>query len=893
MTSCIAEDETESNAGSLTGEEINVRVSLQMPSSAPKTYAITETDENEVKTIDVLAFKPDATKTSGWAFDYSAEGRSITDATGDNPQKEKKQFTVTLIKSPNPQTFVILANARGDLAALGQIAKGADKDELLKRFVHSNSGKWNANNEKADNDISKTFDAFPMWGEAAETLTDAVTQITGIKMVRAIARVDVVLGDEVIKADKFKLNEIYVYNSKTAGRVIPDPDNMYAGKAIAATEPTGSINNATPLQYTVPVAMNTAFERTMYLFEAKGKAENKSSEATCLVIGGTYDTDADPTYYRIDFLKKETTDSYYRDVLRNHHYRVNITKVSGSGYDTKEDAFNSKSFNMVADVVEWDDGEMGEITFDGQYYLSVNKGEFNFSRDEKNGNNGDNVLQVKTDYPKGWTVKSITDKTTGNPVTWLRIDEGSKSGPANVKADIILKPEENNDGVERSAKIIIEAGRLRYTVIVNQSLLYGIDLSIIDEATGEPITELLFTSSPSDATKPDPKKFIVKWIPKTAGLSVTYNSNPVSGTSAFLANYTSPSFVDIPAGNNGTFTYTVSPLLIANTELNYPFVEKVARVDFMVSNGVEYGIKSLFLRHINYAITTNVKEYYILDGSSYSFFIKSNTRWAVKSVTDNDGILDQSSVPLTTQTGGYDISNGDEFNFKLKSLNNNMNGKTATITFYDPTGRMKGTIDVIIKGATCGENGVVVKQTIGDNEYDTYLYGTGANAKCWMVQNSKEGTGSGKAYGWDWNGKNIGSLSPTTDTRGNLNGYYYTWPQAVESACPSGWHLPSEAEFDVLKADINANYATYGLWWVGGSGTTNNAFAGKYMINSTTWSEWNVMGFWWLSADNTKKEDKWYFTGHKGSTSIPTPNPLVDKNAEKKSDWFSVRCVKN
>ncbi|NDV58279.1 hypothetical protein [Bacteroides sp. 519] len=472
LVACTPEDDSTEYPTPIVPEKVDVRVSLQMPASSTpaSTRAISVIDENYVEQIDVLAFKADGSKASGWAFAYSAEGRSIIDVTEDNPTKAKKQFSVTLIKATTEQTFVVLANARNELTALGYIGPGADKDELLARLVCSNADKWNANNDKGENDASKTFKPFPMWGEVKETLTDQVKEISGVSLVRGIARFDLLLSQDVIDDGNFVLNQVYVYNSKNQGRIVPDVANLkHSAKVQAATVPTGNINNTSPLVYTVPTTMRTAFERTIYLFEATGKAEDKASEATCIVVGGTYGADTKPTYYRLDFLKKEITDTYYRDLLRNHLYRMTILSVKGRGYNTPDEAFNSKSFNMIATVVEWDDGQAGNVIFDNQYYLSIQpEMVFNFRKEADA-----TPVTVKTDVPAGFKITKITeaDGTTAN-TGWLTTNKttGTLYGAGELPTDVSIRVSENTTSALRTGHIFLEAGRLQAKLTVHQDI---------------------------------------------------------------------------------------------------------------------------------------------------------------------------------------------------------------------------------------------------------------------------------------------------------------------------------------------------------------------------------------------------------------------------------------
>ncbi len=138
---------------------------------------------------------------------------------GNNDTKSKKQFSVTLFKDKEKDhLLVILANVRYLFAPGGEfevIAEGADRDELLARAVSNKvTGNWNANNNKDENAVDKTYTPFPMWGEVRQRIDDATTQIGTVGMLRGIARVDVVLGTDVIADANFVLNEVYVYNTR-------------------------------------------------------------------------------------------------------------------------------------------------------------------------------------------------------------------------------------------------------------------------------------------------------------------------------------------------------------------------------------------------------------------------------------------------------------------------------------------------------------------------------------------------------------------------------------------------------------------------------------------------------------------------------------------------------
>ncbi|MCX6226723.1 MAG: VWA domain-containing protein [Bacteroidia bacterium] len=110
----------------------------------------------------------------------------------------------------------------------------------------------------------------------------------------------------------------------------------------------------------------------------------------------------------------------------------------------------------------------------------------------------------------------------------------------------------------------------------------------------------------------------------------------------------------------------------------------------------------------------------------------------------------------------------------------------------------------------------------------------------WMSQNlaylpavSPSGTGSETAihyyvYGYE------GTSVSTAKTQANYTNYgvLYNWP-AVLSACPTGWHLPSDAEWTVLT-----DYLTNNGYGYGGSGSIN----GKSMASTSGWTPSSTAG---------------------------------------------------
>ena len=139
--------------------------------------------------------------------------------------------------------------------------------------------------------------------------------------------------------------------------------------AIAPNVPSASTLTKGPLEYNNDSGkseINTTANRCameIYLFEAENHTAGghgtakEPTQRTCIVVGGKYNGASTPTYYRADFsTSKDNTGNVLLDVLRNHHYTFEITKVSSSGAGSSEDAFKGvKNIEFEVQVTDWGD----------------------------------------------------------------------------------------------------------------------------------------------------------------------------------------------------------------------------------------------------------------------------------------------------------------------------------------------------------------------------------------------------------------------------------------------------------------------------------------------------------------------------------------------------------
>ncbi|MDR2554767.1 MAG: hypothetical protein LBC64_05000 [Fibromonadaceae bacterium] len=128
-------------------------------------------------------------------------------------------------------------------------------------------------------------------------------------------------------------------------------------------------------------------------------------------------------------------------------------------------------------------------------------------------------------------------------------------------------------------------------------------------------------------------------------------------------------------------------------------------------------------------------------------------------------------------------------------------------------------------------------------------------------------------------------------------GRLYDWKTAMK-ACPSGWYLPSEADWDDLIllvnpscplmgdcADAGAKLKAASGWNGDGNGTDNYGFTalpGGVGLSASKFRDAGNGGLWWSSSDDAKKASR---------ISIDINGPDVHRNSSDKNLLFSIRCL--
>lgn len=665
--------------------DMEMLFSVIVPGSSGLKSSMDEEDEDNVQSIEILLFDTDG------KYTYQPLYSNVINT---NPTDSKiKTFTVKIPEGT--YNIVILANARQSLAnALGSISDGEAKSSVLEKLLLANSGKWNTD------PASTGYIPIPMWGEITSlTVNNSTPASNPVNLVRMISKIDVALT-HTDATSKFTLESIRLYNYNNKGRIAPTASNWSAlqNKVTAASVPASAQKPVNPAQN--PQVYDGAAITTpgvssigeIYTFEASAGSPSSLQDNTCLVIGGTYTGDSQPTYYRIDFTQTSSGTTTYLALLRNHHYKVNISEISGSGLPTPTDAFNSRPVNIKAEVIEWNDAQLSDVVFDGQYMLGVSQGEFTLPRDIHTATSEGNSLAVSTDNPSGWNVDKIVD-TGGNNISWLGLlsTSGSviSSGASGVTTNVKLSLTENISGIARTGFIHLKAGRLTYIVKVTQNINMSLALSIKNVTGTMSISELIF-AAPINAL-PSTQQFKMKWSPATSSVIAT---NYVIGNAGLSLDGSSglPSFglqsgISDPSGEK---LFTVQPTAITDAELlTDPFLVKVSKMDFTISNGTNNITESLFLRQSAYNLVfSNVNSSYWTNGNTYTFNVRSNADWRIKSISEN----------ITTGSGSLlNLQASDNLRIGTVGSTNTGTGTPVSFRVVSNVVSMAGQISVVFE----------------------------------------------------------------------------------------------------------------------------------------------------------------------------------------------------
>ncbi|GBU23423.1 hypothetical protein R83H12_00034 [Fibrobacteria bacterium R8-3-H12] len=253
-----------------------------------------------------------------------------------------------------------------------------------------------------------------------------------------------------------------------------------------------------------------------------------------------------------------------------------------------------------------------------------------------------------------------------------------------------------------------------------------------------------------------------------------------------------------------------------------------------------------------------------------------------------------SAKTLLSACGGelYDATNTN-----LRCNSNVLETRCGTSNWYNSLTQfcLGGSIyskcngEVYLSTEYCSNGAIKEYGSMTDNDGNTYKT-VEIGIQTWMAENLNYNISGSKCY------SNQNSYCATY-------GRLYNWATAT-TACPAGWHLPSDAEWNVLMKFVNPtcqdNAACAGAGtklkassgWNSFSGvpagTENYGFSalpGGLGYSTGTFANVGTNGYWWSFTEDVASGAYSRFMGYN--------NEDVGRGSYDKSYFFSVRCVQD
>ena len=510
VSDCVAE-----------GEEVELEFALKVPALETNLRQLSPEQESQVKSVKVLVFNTqDATGQTlaeeDETFAYAAK-MTTTNFTPD--QDGVTHVVCKLTASDKPMRIVCIANHNvpEDILVEGTAKKTILEHAKMKKIFDETG--WKTEGPQ--------LIPIPMWGESDAQPVNKGTRFNSctklaygnpgqnrhnegvIHLVRALARVDVGVNFEADPSsqtaagdENFKIMSVRVYRYATSMYVAGTQAtafNFAGGRRNALPHTPAGVTAAIddkPLVFTAKTDEDAkGYVRNIYIPEIENKDKAKG-ERICLVVGGEYNKSGKQTYYRIDFIKRETKSpsdiiTKQLDVLRNYRYRFNITDVKGPGTDTPEEALTTEPVNINWDVLVWDDGDVDKIVYDGQYYLAVSKDKFHFGKDATSES-----YTIRTNWEGGYQIVDANGKewpkaapAAGTQGPWAYFTEPAgqifEKDKAKVSTVNVLENTTNAVRTIAPTELFVKAGRIKWPLQITQSNKIELDVKVYESKDGK------------------------------------------------------------------------------------------------------------------------------------------------------------------------------------------------------------------------------------------------------------------------------------------------------------------------------------------------------------------------------------------------------------------------
>lgn len=286
------------------------------------------------------------------------------------------------------------------------------------------------------------------------------------------------------------------------------------------------------------------------------------------------------------------------------------------------------------------------------------------------------------------------------------------------------------------------------------------------------------------------------------------------------------------------------------------------------------------------------------NGSSQSIKVTSVLQQTVgKSGLRYNGKTTGENNMKASMAGGFTFSLGNHLRFT------GHHGISTAVIEAAPQGNMANTFDFSSGGAPCPGIPTV---TFGGQTYHTVLIGT----QCWFRENLNIGTRINGSQNQTNNGITEKYCYNNDETNCSIYGGLYQWDEmmqyvtiaGVQGICPTGWHIPEDAEWTTLTTYLGGKSVAGGMMK-----TTGTIQSGTGLWNSPNTVATNESGFsavpaGYRSTDGSFDvlgDDGLWWGSTEGSTSyawywfVYYSNGNVSSYYDNQYYGFSVRCLRD
>lgn len=443
-SSCVNDDFNQNINTGISNSKKTLEVLINIPEANKQVTR--SMNESQTAAIDLATLKVLLFKDNNFLEDCKVNVLNSKEI----PNSENKKYKIVISVPEKVGTEVDLhffANSE-----ISTPDENESIDDFLKRNTFTIDTKWDIENAKK----------IPMWGAIKNLNLDEATKSESednklnVKMLRSLARIDLIQNKSDESSSDFTITEAYIYRSNNKGFIAPIED--FVGNTITKASVPSDVEKLEPIiiNYTDP---SLFIGKSGIALIAEQEVSSNYKENVCLVVKIKVEGGKE-SFYKINFHKKnDNGELELIEILRNHRYIVTVSDVSGDGSKSVEEAANSGASNIETEILVWDQNiNYGFVS--GSLYFGLNTNNIKFDNEEEN--------QIKEiDFQTNLTDQQLDD--FAKEFKWTENKDAFEISLDKVNHKIILKTKMLNTSHEPIIdKLVITRGEESFTIEVEQ-----------------------------------------------------------------------------------------------------------------------------------------------------------------------------------------------------------------------------------------------------------------------------------------------------------------------------------------------------------------------------------------------------------------------------------------